>query len=141
MSSDASYRLDAPARDGSVDLVHELIDRLWTHEPAPSAEDRIRFEMAVIEIVGNIIEHAARIDPPAVDPRRFELAIACTDGAIEADVSDDGKPVEIDLVSVTMPGEDAESGRGLALAQAAVDELSYDRVGPRNHWRLVCHRS
>ena len=39
-----------------------------------------------------------------------------------------------------MPDADAESGRGLALAAAAVDDMSYERVEGRNHWRLRCVR-
>ena len=46
----------------------------------------------------------------------------------------------IDLSSVAMPDELAESGRGLALAMAAVDDLSYEREGGRNLWRLTCIR-
>jgi serine/threonine-protein kinase RsbW len=60
--------------------------------------------------------------------------------AIEAQFGDDGRPAEIDLESVAMPGSDAEAGRGLAMASAVVDELSYERIGPVNHWKLVCHR-
>jgi len=145
MSSEAAdgvahYQLIAPARPESVDLVHEVIAQLWTHEPAPSMLDRIRFETAVIEILGNIVEHAALVDPPDAHPRQFDLVVTCEADAIEARFGDDGKPVEIDLEQVAMPGEDAEDGRGLAMASAAVDELSYQRIGPVNHWRLVCRR-
>jgi serine/threonine-protein kinase RsbW len=134
------YRLVAPARPESVDLVHDVIEQLWSHEPAPSMGDRMRFEMAVIEILGNIVEHAARVDPPDVSPRQFDLVVSCDDEAIEARFGDDGKPAEIDLEQVAMPGVEAEAGRGLAMAVAAVDELSYERIGPVNHWRLVCRR-
>jgi serine/threonine-protein kinase RsbW len=34
----------------------------------------------------------------------------------------------------------AESGRGLALTLAAVDELVYRRDGDTNHWRIVRRR-
>lgn len=136
----ARYQLVAPARPESVDLVHDVIAQLWTHEPAPLAADRIRFETAVIEILGNIVEHAARVDPPDVSPRQFDLVVTCDDESIEARFGDDGKPVEIDLERVAMPDAYAEDGRGLAMASAAVDELSYQRIGPVNHWRLVCRR-
>jgi serine/threonine-protein kinase RsbW len=134
------YRLEAPARPESVDLVHDLIEKLWTHEAPPTVTDRIRFETAVIEILSNIVEHAARVDPPDVDPRQFHLVVLCDDRSIEAQFGDDGRPAEIDLESVAMPGSDAEAGRGLAMASAVVDELSYERIGPVNHWKLVCHR-
>lgn len=136
----ARYQLVAPARPESVDLAHDVIANLWTHEPAPIAVDRIRFETAVIEILSNIVEHAARVDPPDASPRQFDLVVTCDDDAIEARFGDDGKPAEIDLERVAMPSTDAEAGRGLAMASAAVDELSYQRIGPVNHWRLVCRR-
>ena len=145
MSSDvpsggALYQIVAPARPESVDLVHDVIAKLWTHEPPPPVADRIRFETAVIEILSNIVEHAARIDPPDVNPRQFDLVVRCDDDLIEAHFGDDGKPAEIDLERIAMPGTEAEAGRGLAMASAAVDELSYQRIGPVNHWRLVCRR-
>ena len=145
MSSDvpsggALYQIVAPARPESVDLVHDVIAKLWTHESPPIIADRIRFETAVIEILSNIVEHAARIDPPDAFPRQFDLVVRCDDVAIEARFGDDGKPAEIDLEQIAMPGAAAEAGRGLAMASAVVDELSYQRIGPVNHWTLVCHR-
>lgn len=136
----ALYHLLAPARPQSIELAHDVISQLWTHEPMPSVTDRIRFETAVIEILANIVEHAARLDPPDVSPRQFDLTVAMDADKIEARFSDDGKPSEIDLAQVTMPSEDAEDGRGLALTLASVDDLSYERIGPVNHWTLVCHR-
>jgi serine/threonine-protein kinase RsbW len=37
-----------------------------------------------------------------------------------------------------MPGAEAESGRGLALALAALDHLEHQRVDGRNRWLLRC---
>ena len=39
-----------------------------------------------------------------------------------------------------MPDELAESGRGIPLAQAALDELSYRRDADANIWTLVLLR-
>ena len=49
-------------------------------------------------------------------------------------------PIALDLSDVAMPGDDAGPGRGLALAAAAVDDMAYERVEGRNHWRLRCRR-
>ena len=46
----------------------------------------------------------------------------------------------MDLSTVIMPCADAESGRGLALALAAVDDLQYRNVEGRNVWGLRCDR-
>lgn len=40
-----------------------------------------------------------------------------------------------------LPDDLAESGRGLWLAHATLDELDYLRSGDRNTWRLVRRRS
>ena len=44
-------------------------------------------------------------------------------------------PALLDLRHVEMPDEDAESGRGLAIALATLDELTHERDGG-NTWRL-----
>ena len=69
------------------------------------------------------------------------VARHASDDVLEAVLSDNGKPASLDLAEVTMPGEEATSGRGLALSFASVDELTYERVDGRNHWRLVCRRT
>lgn len=130
---------EAPVEPESLDLVHDRLEAFWAHDDSVSAVDRIRFEMAVVEIVGNILEHAFELDA-AVRGRLLSVALSLAPDRIEAVLSDNGLPAEIDLGAVTMPEEDATSGRGLALAVAAVDEVGYDRVEGRNHWRLVCRR-
>jgi serine/threonine-protein kinase RsbW len=96
--------------------------------------------MALVEVVGNIVEHAFEADARAVG-RVLAVELRLTVDQVEALLSDNGLPAELDLGSVTMPGEDALSGRGLALAVAAVDDLRYERVDGRNHWRLLCRRA
>lgn len=141
MTDDAS-RLDlsGPATPEMLGLVHAVLEQLWdTHEQV-AAEDRVRFEMAVIEILGNIVEHAYEIDSTDPGSRRFDVSVAVTDTELVASFGDNGLPMSIDLSDVAMPDELAESGRGLALAMAAVDDLSYDRENGRNLWRLSCTR-
>ena len=68
------------------------------------------------------------------------MTFSATATELVACFGDDGIPMSLDLSGVAMPGPDAESGRGLALAVAALDGLAYDREGGRNHWRLTCIR-
>ena len=131
---------DAPVEPESLDLVHDRLEAFWSHDESVSVVDRMRFEMAVVEIVANILEHAFKLDAKARG-RLLTVVLTLAPDQIEAVLSDNGLPAEIDLGAVTMPGEDATSGRGLALAVAAIDEVTYDRVGGRNHWRLTCRRS
>jgi serine/threonine-protein kinase RsbW len=65
------------------------------------------------------------------------------DQCIEACFSDTGRPYEGD-VATQVPPEPidplllAESGRGIALARAALDGLTYERApGGTNHWCLI----
>jgi serine/threonine-protein kinase RsbW len=142
--SPGRLELSGPATPEMLDLVHAVLERLWADHDDVSQGDRARFETAVIEILGNIVEHAYRLDP-SDDPddesaRRFDVSLVATDEELVAAFGDNGMPVALDLSNVAMPDEHAESGRGLALAAAAVDDLSYERVEGRNHWRLLCVR-
>jgi serine/threonine-protein kinase RsbW len=138
--------LSAPADPETMDLVHAVLEQLWSVHGDVSDRDRTRFETAIMEILGNIIEHAYQLDDgvqetTAADSyRRFDIVLAATDDELLASFADNGMPVALDLSSVVMPDAEAESGRGLALAAAAVDDLSYERVEGRNHWRLLCLR-
>lgn len=127
----------APER---MDDLQDLVADMWATEPTVAASDRIRFEMAVVEIFGNIVEHSVRrhAGPPV---RRVEVLLTVSDESVVARFADDGRPVAIDLHEVTMPSPDAEDGRGLAMALAAVDDLSYERKGDINRWTVTCTRS
>ncbi len=135
--------LSAAADPEVMDLVHSLLEHLFAHHPQVTDPVRMKFEMSVIEILGNIVEHAYAHDSalPAVDPseaRRFEIQLLATDREVVATLSDNGMPVSLDLGDLSMPDELAESGRGLALAASALDTLWFERVEGRNHWCLAC---
>jgi serine/threonine-protein kinase RsbW len=134
--------LSVPARPASLDLVHTAVAQLWDGHDSIGPVDRIRFETAVVEIFANIVEHAFRTDPALPDEltRRLRLSLAVTDELVTARFSDNGLPAELDLSTITLPDDDADSGRGLAMAVAALDDLQYERVAGRNHWSLVCRR-
>jgi serine/threonine-protein kinase RsbW len=137
---DGRLELSAPATPEMLDLVHAVLEQLWAAHDDVSTADRVRFETAVIEILGNIVEHAYQLDASAAGSRRFDVVLAATETELVASFGDDGVPMSIDLSAVAMPDELAESGRGLALALAAVDDLDYAREGGRNLWRLTCTR-
>ncbi|GAA4365565.1 ATP-binding protein [Nocardioides caricicola] len=138
--NDGRLDLSAPATPEMMGLVHAVLEQLWEAHDDVAATDRVRFEMAVIEILGNIVEHAYEIDSTDTGSRRFDVSVAATETELVASFGDNGLPMSIDLSDVAMPDELAESGRGLALAMAAVDDLSYERENGRNLWRLTCTR-
>ena len=127
--------ISAPAAPETLEEVQDRLAALWERRADLSPELTMRFEMGLVEILGNLIEHA--YDP--LSPGR-EVAVRIEVGAdvVTAVLSDNGKPVAVDLSRVAMPDEDAESGRGLALALAALDHLSYERDGDCNRWHLRC---
>lgn len=133
--------LSAPATPAMLDLLHNVLETLWEQHADVADSDRIRFETAVIEVLGNIVEHAYELDDAPTDVlRRFDVTLSASDEQLVARFGDNGIPMAIDLSRVAMPDEDAESGRGLALAVAALDDLSYERVDGRNIWHLTCRR-
>lgn len=132
--------LSTPASSEALELAHGQLAQLWAADATVSAADRARFELAVIEVLGNIVEHAWIADDEHPSPRRLSLELTVTPDRLDAVLGDNGVPVSIDLSAATMPAPDAESGRGLALTLAAVDALEYDRDGGRNVWRIRCDR-
>lgn len=115
-----------------IDAVHELLSTVWADAPNISSTDRLSFETALIELTANVFRHADGGD-----------GISCTvdvetfDDRIEATLSDTGERGEIELVDRPMPHSLSESGRGIPLIQALVDELDYTRVGNTNQWRMT----
>jgi serine/threonine-protein kinase RsbW len=136
----ASETFEAPVQPEGIDLVQDRLAAFWSHDESVSPADRMRLELAVVEVVANIVEHAFTVDADQ-GGRLLTVELVLTADHVEAVLSDNGVPVAIDLGAVTMPDEDATSGRGLALAVAAVDEVAYERIDGRNRWRLVCRRT
>jgi serine/threonine-protein kinase RsbW len=113
-----------------------MLQALWEEAGDVALEDRIRFETAVTEIAGNIVLHA-----PAGRPLDFTIEVDVHPDRLEARFRDAGRRADVDLTPARMPDDLAESGRGLALALAAVDELEYQRDGIINRWRVIRRRS
>lgn len=84
--------------------------------------------IAVGEIGANIIKYGA--------PARVRMEVKALPHEVWVEFEDDGIPVDIDLTDISLPDDMAETGRGLALAQAALARLSYRR-DTANHWILV----
>jgi serine/threonine-protein kinase RsbW len=129
----AELRVEGSAEPGWLDEVHDALARLWVATPVVPELDRIRFETAVIEIATNIVRHTLPSGVGAVDAT---VVLRSAPPRLEAELSDDGSAVVVDLDPE--PVDDlAESGRGIALVQNAVDTLTLDREGGRNTWRIT----
>ncbi|WP_345750694.1 ATP-binding protein [Microbacterium rhizophilus] len=125
------YSLDGFAVPTEIDRLHTLLETVGADHPDIESMDLMLFETAVIEIANNVVEHGT----PAGEVRwRFEVRV--TDEEIVADLYDTGQEFS-PTFGEAMPGEDAEGGRGLALAEAVLDELEVERTEEGNHWRMV----
>lgn len=136
MTADLGYQLSTTAVPACLDRLHGLLQAAWAEHPGVGPSDRTMFEIAVTEVAGNIVEHAA-----AGASLEVAVRVHVTELRLEATFEDGGPEVDVDVESAGMPDELAESGRGLALARRAVDEVSYRREGPVNHWRVVRRRT
>ncbi|MDN3312087.1 ATP-binding protein [Microbacterium oryzae] len=115
-----------------VDAVLDALEKLWDEAPDVADEDRMLFTLAVSEIVTNVATHAPGA-PDLVTSAELEVS----EEMLRAVIKDTAAPVQIDWSTVGMPGDEAESGRGLALAQATLDRLEHRSDEDGNIWLLI----
>lgn len=133
---EVSRTLTVPAEPQALDRVHEALAELWLDAADVGAGDRMAFETALTEVAGNVVQHAC--DGPGLD---LAIEICVSADRIEAHLRDRGRRSTARLDEATLPEELAESGRGLAIALAVLDELVYRREAGVNHWRLARRRT
>ncbi|HEY0811747.1 MAG TPA: ATP-binding protein [Pseudonocardia sp.] len=130
--------LRCTATTACFDEVHEALSGLWDDAPEVDGADRMLFETALVEIVGNLVEHARTHEG---EPVTIEGHVAVHPDRVEACLTDDGVAAELDLSAATPAADDfAEGGRGLALAKAVAD-VTYARTESANVWRVTRRRS
>jgi serine/threonine-protein kinase RsbW len=122
--------LTAPPRDLAV--VHELLQAFWTDLPGLQPLDRFAFETALVELAGNVVEHAD--DGQGVT---CTIRLTAEGSSLEALLQDTGRAADVELTERLMPDPLAERGRGLALIQRLVDDLDYERDGSVNRWHMA----
>jgi serine/threonine-protein kinase RsbW len=133
-SVERTVRLSAPPAD--VNDFHDFLADVWALAPGVSDIDRISLETALVELAANVLRHADGEGAGLT----CELTISVDDHAISVAMRDTGEPGDIALLDLEMPALDAESGRGLPLIDALVDEVEHRHDGEHNHWRLVRRR-
>lgn len=138
----STHTLTLTSPPDDVDAVHALLQTVWAHAAHVSATDRCSFETALIELASNVFRHADTGSGVTCG-----LRLEVSDVVLDARLTDTG-PTAVELVAATTPGaagldarempdELSESGRGIALIQALVDELEYTRDGKLNHWHIA----
>lgn len=119
------------APPGDLGIVHGLLQTLWSHAPGVAARDRLCFETALLELAGNVLEHAD--DGGGLT---CSVHVELCEGRLQALLQDTGRPGDVDLAPGGMPDPLAERGRGIPLIRALVDDLAYERDGDVNRWRI-----
>lgn len=136
MSTETTF--EVAATPVSLDEVQDRFGAWWDGLGIDDARLRFALETALAEVAANIVEHTARSDQET--GRRYTVRLEATDQSLSAELTDNGLPVDIDLSAVTMADVEQESGRGLALAIAALDRLEHRHELGHNVWTLVCDR-
>jgi serine/threonine-protein kinase RsbW len=133
MTGDAGdgYVLEGFAVPEQLDAVHALLAQAAADHPDLDPTDVMLFETAIIEIANNVVEYGR----PEGEVR-WKFTIRVHEDQIEAELDDTGQSFTPER-GRAMPGEDAEGGRGLALAEALLDQIEFNRVDDTNHWRMV----
>jgi serine/threonine-protein kinase RsbW len=120
----------------TVDEVHDLLDRMWDAEPSISAEDRMRFETALIELATNVVQHA---DPGT--GVAWAVRVTCAESFLTAELTDSAPALVFDPTAErAMPPDLAEDGRGLAFVRLLVDTATFSSTAAGNTWLITTKR-
>jgi len=130
--SGESYNLSGLAVPEGLESLHELLSRAASEHPSLPAGEVMMLETAVMEIAGNVIKHGK---PSGAVAWTFTLDVG---PPLRATLADSGEEYA-ETWTGEMPDEMAESGRGLALADAVLDQLLYERRDTTNVWTMIRH--
>jgi serine/threonine-protein kinase RsbW len=130
----ASRRFRGLAAEDAIESVHNDLDSLWLDAPFVQDMDQMTFTTAVIESVSNIVQHA---EPAGKDPVELGVDIEVRPTVLQARVSAYHAKPPFGPMEPGSPAEEAESGRGLALIQALVTTVTFERQDGTNTWVLT----
>lgn len=125
------YVLEGFAVPDQLDAVHALLAQAAGEHQELDPMDVMLFETAIIEIANNVVEYGR-----PEGQVRWKFTIRVHDDEIEAELDDTGQSFT-PAHGKAMPGEEAEGGRGLPIAEALLDRIEFTRMEDTNHWRMV----
>ncbi len=124
-----------PSNEEAIEAIHNELDALWDDASFVPDMDRMTFATAVIEAAANIVQHAQPVAEKLVE---IDVDISVRPTRLIARVSafNAREPFANDM-QASMPDSDAESGRGLALIEALVTTVTFERQDGTNTWILT----
>ncbi|MDR6989657.1 serine/threonine-protein kinase RsbW [Paenarthrobacter nitroguajacolicus] len=124
-----------PSNEDAIEAIHNELDALWDDASFVPDMDRMTFATALIEAAANIVQHAL---PVAEKPVEIDVDISVRPTRLVARVSAHNarEPFASDM-QASMPDSEAESGRGLALIEALVTTVTFERQDGTNTWILT----
>lgn len=129
----AARSFRGPAAPDAIESVHNDLDNLWQDVPFVGPMDRMTFTTAVIESASNIVQHA---EPAGQEPVEMGVEIEVRPTVLEARVSAYHAKPPFGPLEPSTPDGEAECGRGLALIQALVTTVTFERRDGTNTWVL-----
>ncbi|BCW41970.1 hypothetical protein StoSoilB3_35050 [Arthrobacter sp. StoSoilB3] len=124
-----------PSNEDAIEAIHNELDSLWDDASFVPDMDRMTFATAVIEAAANIVQHAL---PVAEKPVEIDVDISVRPARLIARVSAfNAREPFADDMQASMPDAEAESGRGLALIEALVTTVTFERQDGTNTWILT----
>jgi serine/threonine-protein kinase RsbW len=124
-----------PSNEEAIEAIHNELDALWDDASFVPDMDRMTFATAVIEAAANIVQHAL---PVAEKPVEIDVDISVRPTRLIARVSaHNAREPFADDMQASMPDSEAESGRGLALIEALVTTVTFERQDGTNTWILT----
>lgn len=114
-----------PAREAAIGQARAFIDRLEALDAHQDARFAVR--LLVSELFTNAVKYGSRRAGS-----RIRLSVAVTDARARVEIGDRGRGFAGG--ETTMPGVEAESGRGLAFLDALADRWGVVRAGETCVW-------
>ncbi len=125
------YKRDLTVPPDDIFDVHEFLRNVWEEKSSLSETDRYSIETAIIELTSNIFQYSEVAGRIACN-----IVIEIEDEKVSVTITDNGELAVLELDEHIMPDEFSESGRGIALIRALVDEFTFDTTENKNQWRL-----
>ena len=119
----AGLELSLPATEAAIAQARQAVEQLDALKAHPEA--RFVLRLLVSEVFTNAVKYGAR-------GAMVRLSLDVGDRTARAEVGDRGRGFLAD--AVTMPDEDAESGRGLAFLDALAHRWGVERNGETCVW-------